>query len=760
MSAQISNSHFRIIQTFEIDYAPCKITQYVSDRSGMQVVVVNRNGPKLNGYFTLATETLNDSGVPHILEHLVSMGSKNYPYSGLLHQVSSRVYSSTDAWTAVDRTVYTLESASWDAFAEILPVYLDHILSPSITDEAIVTEVWHIDGEGKDAGVVYCEIQDKQSRGPNIVKREAHRLLYPDNVGFHYEVGGMADALRDVTPERIRQFHKDMYQPRNMCLVLVGEVEKDKLLQILEGFEESIKDDVPSLDSPFKRPWIDSFQPAKINEVKTATVEFPGEDESFGAVLVCFFGPDCISVIDSTAIDVLLYYLCGASVSMLHNVMVEKEHLASSVVYQKESRPDSVIQLWLQGVSSGNFVSVEKRLIEFLKEVASKAINIDYMREYIHRQKRQIKCDAENSVYFYATRIITDFVFGKRDGSTLADLQDLKQYDDLETWSDKQWRDFPSKWMVDVPHIAVIGKPSKELTSRMNENEKARIAKSREDLGPEGFDKHDRRLEKAKMKNEELIPAEVLDQWSVPDIHSIHLIESDPARCGNARSVGLNTGSAQKVIDNATQGKLPLFIQFEDVPTNFVYISIHISTSQIPIRLKPLMPIFCTHLFKTHIVRGGKQVSYEQVVRELERDTIKYNIIPANSFGDPNGIVIQFEVDPEKYEAAAKWVHTMMFDSIFDPQLLSTSDAKGLASIPALEGNGELMVEEISASLHLRKSSLDVAQSALVRAEYLKILEELLEKEPRTVVDQLNTVRDSLFTFGNLRILVTANLAC
>lgn len=219
----------------------------------MQVVVADRQGPKINGYLTLATEILDDSGAPHTLEHLVFMGSKSYRYKGLLDKLASRAYSSTNAWTATDHTAYTLETAGWDGFAQILPVYLEHVILPTITDEAIVTEVWHVDGQGKDAGVVYSEMQAVQFLSSEIMDLKARRLLYPKDVGFRYETGGMTDALRILTPHRIRQFHRDMYQPRNLCVVIVGETNHDHLLKILDDFEENIKDDIPALDAPFKR---------------------------------------------------------------------------------------------------------------------------------------------------------------------------------------------------------------------------------------------------------------------------------------------------------------------------------------------------------------------------------------------------------------------------------------------------------------------------------------------------------------------------
>ncbi|KAG5981748.1 hypothetical protein E4U55_002598 [Claviceps digitariae] len=253
MPSTTRQSQFRKVQSFPTDYAPCTITQYVSERSGMQVVVADRQGPKINGYFTLATEILDDSGAPHTLEHLVFMGSKSYQFKGLLDKLSARAYSGTNAWTATDHTAYTLETAGWEGFAQVLPVYLEHIILPTITDEAIVTEVWHIDGEGNDAGVVYSEMQAVQFRSAEIMDLQARRLMYPKDVGFRYETGGMTEALRVLTPERIRQFHRDMYQPRNLCLVIVGETDHDNLLQILDEFEEGIKNDIPPLDSKFQR---------------------------------------------------------------------------------------------------------------------------------------------------------------------------------------------------------------------------------------------------------------------------------------------------------------------------------------------------------------------------------------------------------------------------------------------------------------------------------------------------------------------------
>ncbi|KAK0383782.1 hypothetical protein NLU13_9693 [Sarocladium strictum] len=759
MPSASSKTGFRRMQSFKTDYAPCTITQYVSERSGMQVVVADRKGPKVNGYFTLATEIFDDSGAPHTLEHLIFMGSKNYQYKGLLDKLSSRAYSGTNAWTATDHTAYTLETAGWEGFAQILPVYLEHVILPTITDEAITTEVWHVDGEGNDAGVVYSEMQAVQSRSSEIMDLKARRLLYPENVGFRYETGGMTDALRVLTPERIRQFHRDMYQPRNLCVVIVGETDHENLLQILDEFEESIKDDLPPLDSPFKRPWIDSAQPPALKETILATAEFPEEDESVGEILVGFFGPNCVDLIATSALTILLTYLCGSSVSILENIMVEREELASSVSYWWDTRPNSVIWLQPTGVATEKLEFVEKRLFELLREVVSNPLDMDYMRECIRRERRQVKYHAEVSESFYATNIITDYLFGKRDGSTLRELETLSEYDTLEEWKDEDWRAFIRKWIVDAHHVSILGKPSLELATKLKTDEEARIARRKEDLGPAGLEKLGKQLEAAKQKNDEPIPPEVIDQWDVPGTESIHFIESDTARYGRARAIGEGSGPAQKLIDHAAQSKLPLFLQFEDVPTNFVHITIHVGTAAVPDELKPLMPIFSDNFFNTHIMRDGKLVNFEQVVMELEKDTVSYGLSSARSLGDPDGIMVQFQVEPEKYAAAINWLRTMIYDSVFDPVRLKAAVNKALADVPEYKRDGRGMAGEVDSAIHLKKSCLTVAKRVLVRAVYLKRLRKLLEREPEKVVGWFNQVRSSLFTFQNSRLLVTARLS-
>ncbi len=75
------------------------------------------------------------------------------------------------------RCSYTMTTVGSEGFLNMLPVYLDHILFPTLTESGYVTEVHHVNGEGEDAGVVYCEMQGRENSGESRVELEMLRYV-------------------------------------------------------------------------------------------------------------------------------------------------------------------------------------------------------------------------------------------------------------------------------------------------------------------------------------------------------------------------------------------------------------------------------------------------------------------------------------------------------------------------------------------------------------------------------------------------------
>ncbi|KAI9671573.1 MAG: hypothetical protein M1817_003625 [Caeruleum heppii] len=749
-------SRFKTLQTFETDFSPTTFTQYESDRTGMQVVVVDQKGPKVSGYFTLATEIHDDSGAPHTLEHLIFMGSKSYKYKGILDKLATRSYSNTNAWTATDHTAYTLDTAGWEGFAQILPVYLEHVLLPTLTDAGCYTEVHHIDGTGHDAGVVYSEMQGVQNTQSELMDLKARRLMYPENVGFRYETGGMLEKLRVLSPDRIRAFHREMYQPKNLCLVIIGEVDHEQLLHILDDFEKAIANDLPIPEQPWKRPWVESAPTPQLNNSIIETVEFPEEDESSGEILVSFLGPDINDTLLTAALSCLLVYLAGSSVSVLEHTIVEKEELASAVYYSTESRPDTVIQFVLSSVATEKLTEAEKRLFEVLHDTASRPFDMQYLLECVQRERRQVKYQTEASASIFSTSIISDFLFGRRDGSTLRDLQTLKEYDMLEAWSEEQWKDFLRRWVSHAPHISILGVPSAKLSAKLKADEKARVEEQKKRLGEEGLVRLEKRLAEAKAANDVEIPRSLLETFKIPGTESIHFISCTTARAGLAQKMGKLENPIQQIIDRESPD-IPLFIHFEHIPTNFVHVTLLQNTDSIPVRMRPLLSIYLDNFFNTPILRNGTRIEFEQVVPELERDTVGYTA-DGGYYGNSELLRIRFQVELEKYDVAIRWLKEMLWSSVFDEMRVKAAVTKQLADIPEAKRDGNRMADAVTTMIHLTQASISRARGSLTKALYLKRLKKQLQTNPQSVLDQLESLRWTMCRPENFRILIIANV--
>ena len=95
----------------------------------------------------------------------------------------------------------------------MLQIYVEHILYPTLTDEAFLTEVYHITETGEDAGVVYCEMQGRENSGESRTYLELLREMYPGECGFKSETGGIMKNLRESTNnEKVRAYHAQYYR--------------------------------------------------------------------------------------------------------------------------------------------------------------------------------------------------------------------------------------------------------------------------------------------------------------------------------------------------------------------------------------------------------------------------------------------------------------------------------------------------------------------------------------------------------------------
>jgi Zn-dependent M16 (insulinase) family peptidase len=166
------------------------------------------------------------------------------------------------------------------------------------------------------------------------------------------------------------------------------------------------------------------------------------------------------------ALNVALLYLAGSSVSVLENTLVEKEQLASAVYYTTDDRPKTEIAFTLTSVATEKLAEVESRFFEVLRDAMKEKLDMAYMVDCVRRSVRTWKFATERSTSTFTQYAITDFLYGKRDGSTLKDVAALKEYDDLEHWTEDQWKHFIKKWISNMYQSWVCHQRNFQRSSR------------------------------------------------------------------------------------------------------------------------------------------------------------------------------------------------------------------------------------------------------------------------------------------------------
>ena len=105
---------------------------------------------------------------------------------------------------------------------KIFPIYMEHVFFPTMKDNDYITEIHHINKNGKDGGVVYSEMKAIDMAQNGIEFRAMTEFLYPAPDGknkssYAWNSGGAAANIRDsLTIEKLRAYHQKFYVPENM----------------------------------------------------------------------------------------------------------------------------------------------------------------------------------------------------------------------------------------------------------------------------------------------------------------------------------------------------------------------------------------------------------------------------------------------------------------------------------------------------------------------------------------------------------------
>ena len=663
-------------------------TLYKSPKTGLRGLCIQTGEPLCSLHVVIATESFTtdwshkDDGLPHTLEHAIFLGSAKYPFKGILDKLANRsLADGTNAWTATDHTCYTLQTAGYEGCLNLLPIYADHILFPTLSEQSFVTEIHHITKEGNDKGVVYCEMQGRENKDGSLVNLALMNLLYPSASGYSSETGGKMKNLRTLANSQVQRYHKENYTPDNVMFVLSGNIDSAQdFLNALDEVELNILQQ--GITAIKKRPWISSVVPSmdlsskgimepygttssgesSTVKIEPLEIEFPSEDESRGTISIGWRGPVYEERKTWITLQLLWEYLTDSPTSPLQKTFVECDEPVCAGLYPAhEVFTEGYHQLWFLEVDVENLKGdmIINKLYDAIMK-AKEELDMDRLQKVIKLSRRRLLEYAErrptNSLI---DGVIRNFLYGPRNSekqeeemkALQQDIDELVLIDDIVTNmcnQKEEWKQLIDDWILNQKFAVVTGKPSAALAKTMADSEKAREEQQAKDLGPTKLEELGQTLEKAIEFNEREIPGDVLTSVPIPSLEKVK-----PVPCLTVRGITNTSDAGKKNIDivtnsgrgvskedidtvlrelqqsdgelAATNDYYSYHIDWNHIDSSFITVAVGLSTSELTTRQRLFLPLLHEIAFKLPAtLDDGTELTKDQFVSQLENDTVSY----------------------------------------------------------------------------------------------------------------------------------------
>lgn len=193
-----------------------------------------------------------NEGIAHFLEHKMfeqADGSSAF-------DKFSKLGASANAFTNFTMTAYLFSTTG--NFYESLEHLINYVQSPYFTDENVE----------KEKGIIEQEIKMYNDDPDWNVYFNTLKALYV-NYPVRIDIAGTVESIHKITKEELYTCYKTFYNPGNMALFVVGDLDFDK---IMESIKISKNDDTLKLSQNIKRFYPE--EPQHVNK-KEIISEFP-----------------------------------------------------------------------------------------------------------------------------------------------------------------------------------------------------------------------------------------------------------------------------------------------------------------------------------------------------------------------------------------------------------------------------------------------------------------------------------------------------
>lgn len=457
-------------------------------KSGARVLLMENEDENKVFAIGFRTPPSDSTGVPHIMEHSVLCGSKDFPVKDpFVELVKGSLNTFLNAMTYPDKTVYPVASCNDKDFQNLMHVYMDAVFYPNIYrhPEIFRQEGWSyhlddVDGDLSYNGVVYNEMKGAFSSPEGVLDRVILNSLFPDT-SYAYESGGDPDVIPELTYEQFLDFHKKYYHPSNSYIYLYGNMDMAEKLEWLDQNYLSAFDTEP-VDSRIR--YQEPFTRMKEVEMEySISSEEPEEDNTFLS-----YNKVIGTSLDEKlylAFQILDYALLSAPGAPLKKALVEAG-IGKDIM---GSYDNGIYQPIFSVISKNANLEQKQAFIDTvegtLKNIVEKGIDRKALEAGINYHEFRFR-EADFGSYpkglMYGLQMFDSWLYDE--SKPFIHMQAIPIFDFLkEQVGTGYFEELIQKWLLDNPHGSIVTvKPERGRTARLDQELGERLKAYKENL--------------------------------------------------------------------------------------------------------------------------------------------------------------------------------------------------------------------------------------------------------------------------------------
>ena len=460
-------------------------------KSGARVLLIENDDENKVFSIGFRTPPSDSTGVPHIMEHSVLCGSKNFPAKDpFVELVKGSLNTFLNAMTYPDKTVYPVASCNDKDFQNLMHVYMDAVLYPNIYEheETFRQEGWSYKLDSADDklsynGVVYNEMKGAFSSPEGVLDRVVLNTLFPDT-SYANESGGDPEVIPELTYEQFLDFHRTYYHPSNSYIYLYGDMDMEEKLcwldrEYLCHYEKKVVDSEIHLQ--------EAFSEMKELEMPYSIASDESEDEntylSYNKVIGTSLDRELY-----LAFEILDYALLSAPGAILKTALTDAG-IGQDIM---GSYDNGIYQPIFSVIAKNADADQKDKFIEVIENVLTDIVKNGMDQKALeaginYHEFRYREADFGNypKGLMYGLQIMDSWLYD--DDKPFIHIEALDTFAFLKKQvGTRYYEDLIQKYLLDNTHGAiVIVKPEKGRTARMDAELDAKLQEYKASLGDE-----------------------------------------------------------------------------------------------------------------------------------------------------------------------------------------------------------------------------------------------------------------------------------